>query len=228
MTEISNTGERILLEKETPLMIARHLRAYQYALDYCSGKFVLDIGSGDGYGSHYLSGVAKSVTGLDYSAEVVQYARSKYPKANLNYRQLDVKNLHTISDKFEVICCFQVIEHLADTESFLKNIRVLLTANGIFIVSTCNIKDSSPGQSTPANKFHVKEYTFQEFKDLLEKYYGSVRIVGLKRTARLNFFHRLKKIGLLKQLYINAGPESFKIAPDNLEDSLDFIAVCKP
>ena len=228
MTEITNTGERILLAKETPLMIARHLRAYQYALDYCSGKFVLDIGSGDGYGSHYLSGVAKSVTGLDYSAEAVQYARSKYPKANLNYHQLDVKNLHTISDKFEVICCFQVIEHLADTESFLKNIRALLTANGIFIVSTCNIKDSSPGQSTPANKFHVKEYTFQEFKDLLEKYFESVRIVGLKRTARLNFFCRLKKIGLLKQLYINAGPESFKIAPDNLEDSLDFIAVCKP
>jgi hypothetical protein len=74
----------------------------------------------------------------------------------------------------------------------------------------------------------VKEYTFQEFKDLLEKYYGSVRIVGLKRSPRLNFFRRLKKIGLLKQLYINAGPESFKIVPDNLEDSLDFIAVCKP
>ena len=121
MTEILNTGERILLEKETPLMIARHFRAYQFASDYCSGKFVLDIGSGDGYGSHYLCGVAKSVTGLDYSVETVQYARAKYLKANLAYRQLDVKNLYTISDKFEVICCFQVIEHLADTESFLKN-----------------------------------------------------------------------------------------------------------
>jgi len=228
MTEISNTGERILLEKETPLMIARHLRAYQYALDYCSGKFVLDIGSGDGYGSHYLSGVAKSVTGLDYSAEAVQYARSKYPKANLTYRQLDVKDLHTISDKFEAICCFQVIEHLADTGAFLKNIRALLTANGVFIVSTCNIKDSSPGQTLPANKFHVKEYTYQEFEDLLKKYFGSVSMVGVKRSFRLRALRRLKKIGILKQLYINAGPESFKIARDNLEDSLDFIAVCKP
>jgi 2-polyprenyl-3-methyl-5-hydroxy-6-metoxy-1,4-benzoquinol methylase len=227
MTEITNTGERILLAKETPLMIARHFRAYQYASDYCRGKIVLDIGSGDGYGSHYLCGVAKSVTGLDYSAEAVQYAREKYPKVNLTYRQLDVKNLFTISDKFEVVCCFQVIEHLADTDSFLKNIRALLASNGVFIVSTCNIKDASPGQTTPANKFHVKEYAYQEFKDLLDKHFGSVHIVGLKRTARLNFFHRLKKIGLLKQLYINSGPQSFKIAPDNLEDSLDFIAVCK-
>ncbi|MCX5705612.1 MAG: methyltransferase domain-containing protein [Candidatus Omnitrophica bacterium] len=227
MTEITNTGERILLAKETPLMIARHFCAYQYALDYCCAKVVLDIGSGDGYGSHYLSSVAKSVTGLDYSAEAVQYAREKYARVNLTYRQLDVKNLHTISDKFEAICCFQVIEHLTDTDSFLKNIRSLLLPGGSFIVSTCNIKDSSPGQTTPANKFHVKEYTYQEFKGLLEIYYGSVSIVGLKRTARLNFFHRLKKIGLLKQLYINAGPESFKIARGNLEDSLDFIAVCK-
>jgi len=227
MTEITNTGERILLAKETPLMIARHFRAYQYALGYCRAKLVLDIGSGDGYGSHYLSGAAKSVIGLDYSAEAVQYAREKYSKANLTYRQLDVKDLHTIPDKFDAICCFQVIEHLADTDLFLKNIRSLLAPGGVFIVSTCNIKDSSPGQATPANKFHVKEYTYQEFKELLEKYFGSVSIVGLKRTARLNFFRRIKKIGILKQLYANAGWKSFKIARDDLEYALDFIAVCK-
>jgi len=43
MREIANTGERILLEKEIPLMIAHHFRAYKFAKAFVSGKDVLDI-----------------------------------------------------------------------------------------------------------------------------------------------------------------------------------------
>ena len=50
MKEIDNTGERILLEKETPLMISRHFCAYKFARDFVSGKEVLDIGCGEGRG----------------------------------------------------------------------------------------------------------------------------------------------------------------------------------
>lgn len=46
MIDISNTGERILLDKETPLMIARHFCAYRFARDYVGNKTGLDIGCG--------------------------------------------------------------------------------------------------------------------------------------------------------------------------------------
>jgi protein-L-isoaspartate O-methyltransferase len=72
---ISNTGERILLDKETPLMIARHFRAYKFAKDYVCNKTVLDIGCGEGYGTYYLGGFAKEVMGIDYDEAIIDYAR---------------------------------------------------------------------------------------------------------------------------------------------------------
>jgi SAM-dependent methyltransferase len=227
MTDLANTGERILTEIETPLMIERHFLAYQFAKNYCKGKMVLDIGCGEGYGSDYLAGFAKNVTAIDYDSSAIDYAKSKYPKANVAFRRLDVKDLGSLAGKFDVICCFQVIEHIADTDHFLKNIQELLAGDGILIVSTCNRLDSSPGSDTPLNKFHVKEYLFSEFAELLGKYFPFVNVTGLKRSAKLNFYRRLKKIGILKQLYANSGRGSFKIVSNNLEGALDFIAVCR-
>jgi 2-polyprenyl-3-methyl-5-hydroxy-6-metoxy-1,4-benzoquinol methylase len=122
MTEIANTGERILPEIETPLMVARHFSAYQFAKNYCNNKKVLEIRCGEGYGSNYLAGFAKSVTAIDYDSSAIEHARGKYQKENLIFRRFDVKDLDTLKEKFEAICCFQVIEHIADTDSFLKNI----------------------------------------------------------------------------------------------------------
>ncbi len=39
---IINTGERILLDKETPFTIARHFSAYRFAADYVCNR-VLDF-----------------------------------------------------------------------------------------------------------------------------------------------------------------------------------------
>ncbi len=227
MTQISDTGERILPEKETPLMIARHFAAYSFAKDYLLDKFVLDIGCGEGYGSNYLSGFAKNVTAIDYDYSAIEHAKNKYRKDNLSFKQLDVRELNSISDKFDAICCFQVIEHITEVGQFLENINALLSEGGIFIVSTCNKLDSSPGSIIPLNKFHVKEYLFQEFKELLEKYFSSVHMLGLRRSRKLNFYRRLKKIGILKKLYTNSGHDSFKITDVDIENALDFIAVCR-
>ena len=81
MIKIENTGERILLEKETPLMIARHFCAYRFAKSLVSGKEVLDMGCGEGYGSDFMAGYAKSVLGSDYDKTVVDYAKNIYHKS---------------------------------------------------------------------------------------------------------------------------------------------------
>jgi cyclopropane fatty-acyl-phospholipid synthase-like methyltransferase len=191
------------------------------------GKRVLEIGCGEGYGSNYLAGFSGSVIAIDYDASAIEHAKSKYHKKNLAFRQMDIKNLGYLKEKFDTVCCFQVIEHIENTDRFLNDIKQLLADGGVFIVSTCNKRDSSPGSDIPLNKFHVREYFFDDFRKLLEGHFSSVKIAGLKRSARLNFYRRLKKIGILKGLYVNAGPGSFKIVTSGLDDALDFIAVCK-
>jgi 2-polyprenyl-3-methyl-5-hydroxy-6-metoxy-1,4-benzoquinol methylase len=236
MKEIDNTGERILLEKETPLMIARHFCAYKYAQDFVSGKEVLDIGCGEGYGSDFLAGYALSVLGIDYDAAVIDYAKDKYQKPGLSFSVLDIKNLAGLGRKFDVICSFQNIEHIRDTDKLLKDISGLLKDDGVFICSTCNIKDASPNSKVPFNKFHVKEYSYNEFKEMLEPVFNSVGISGLKRSLVLKIFIRLKKIGLfnflpagcdpVKRYFAQANCSYFLWKENNLDNCLDFIAVC--
>ena len=237
MTEIINTGERILLDKETPLMIARHFCAYKFAKDFVSGKKVLDIGCGEGYGSAFLADSAKEVLGVDYDKAIIDYAVNKYHKDNLKFAVMDVENMNSLIQKFNIICSFQNIEHIRDTRKLLANIANLLKEDGVFICSTCNIKDSSPGSIVPFNKFHVKEYLASEFKELLEDHFKKVEIFGLRRGIALKFNRRLKKIGLfnflpnkldpVKRFFIKANCSYFSWVKENLDSCLDFIAVCK-
>lgn len=236
MTEIINTGERILLEKETPLMIARHFCAYKFARDYVRNKDVLDIGCGEGYGADFMADSAKDVLGIDYDRVVIDYAKNKYHKDNLRFSVTDIKDLDSIAQKFSVICSFQNIEHIRDTAKLLTDVLSLLREDGIFICSTCNKKDASPGKEIPFNKFHVKEYLVDEFRGLLEGYFSKVELFGLKRGFALKFNRRLKKIGLfnflpselnpVKRFYRNINCSNFSYVKKDIDNCLDFIAIC--
>ncbi len=237
MKEIDNTGERILLEKETPLMIARHFCAYKFAKDYVIGRSVLDIGCGEGYGSAFLADSAKKTLGLDYNSAVIDYARNKYSKENLEFTCLDAGNLDLLGRKFDIICSFQNIEHIIDTRKLLSDIDNLLKDNGLFICSTCNRNDASPNSIKPSNKFHVREYLADEFKELLESQFNIAKIFGLRRSIALRLNRRLKKIGLfnlmppkldpVKRFFNKADCKCFFWSEKELDSCLDFIVVCK-
>ncbi len=217
-------------------MIARHQSAYKFAFPFVKGKRILDIGCGEGYGSFYLAGAAREVLGVDYDTSAVTYARGKYLKDNLQFAVVDVKNLASLDKHFDVICCFQVIEHIRDDKGFLASVKHLLADSGIFICSTPNKLDASPNSTTPCNKFHCREYLLEEYKTLLTEYFTRVEILGLKRSRELNFFRRLKKIGIFKALpkridpvkkfYDRISTRHFTLVHKNIERALDFIAVC--
>lgn len=232
-----NTGERILPEKETPLMIARHLSAYAFAGSYFVDRHVLDVGCGEGYGSFYLAALAREVTAIDYDSVIIEHARRRHAKDNLRFIVLDVKDLDTITEHFWGICSFQFIEHIREAGGFLENIRRLLMDDGIFICSTPNKNDASPGSDVPLNRFHVREYLFEEFQSLLGEYFNQVKIFGLKRSRRLNFYMRLKKSGIcnvlpdglnpVKRFYSQVTCKDFVIDSDVPWEALDFISVCR-
>ena len=237
MSEIANTGERILPEKESHLMVARHFSAYLFAKEYVQGKKVLEIGFGEGYGADFLAQFAAQVTGIDYSKEAVAFASGKYHKPNLKYLALVASDLSSLNEKFDVICSFQVIEHIPDDRKFLEDIKGLLSPQGVFICTTPNRLDASPGSVAPFNKFHLREYLLDEFRQLLMGSFDQVEIFGLKRGFVLNVFRRLKKSGVFNFLPSKVDPAKVfysRISPDNFvinrvadSSALDFIGVCK-
>ena len=66
------------VEVEEMTRIPEHLHRYFFAADLAEGKRVLDLGSGEGYGSAILAERAKSVLGVELDPEAVRHASARY------------------------------------------------------------------------------------------------------------------------------------------------------
>ena len=80
------TGERLTSETSGQTEI-EHLHRYFFARALCRGLDVLDIASGEGYGSAMIAQVAASVTGVEIDPAAVQHANEAYSQPGLRYLQ---------------------------------------------------------------------------------------------------------------------------------------------
>ena len=65
-----------------PIEASIHVGRYAMALPFASGRRVLDIACGEGYGSSLLAACATSVVGVDVAANAVAHAALKYRRHN--------------------------------------------------------------------------------------------------------------------------------------------------
>ena len=101
------TGERLTSELTGQTEI-EHLHRYFLARHMCRGKDVLDVASGEGYGSALLAQVAKSVVGVELAEDVVAHANTEYGQPNVCFRQGDAREL-PIPDDFDR--CGRILRH---------------------------------------------------------------------------------------------------------------------
>jgi SAM-dependent methyltransferase len=163
------TGERFTSAISGQIEI-EHFHRYLYARELCYGKDVLDVASGEGYGSALLAQVATSVTGIEIAREAVDHARASYQSANLRFLEGDARQLPIASASFDVVVSFETIEHIAEHDSFLQEVRRVLRPNGVFIVSTPD-RDNYSRADSPPNPYHALELSRDQFVDLLLRYF---------------------------------------------------------
>lgn len=160
------TGERTVPGiAEENYWFRRHEIAYARLLDRCTGKTVLEAGSGEGYGADMIAGVAERVVGLDYDAGAVAHVRTRYPRVEMIEGNLADLPLDDAS--VDVVVNFQVIEHLWDQGQFLRECLRVLRPGGQLLISTPNRITFSPGRDTPLNPFHTRELDAAELTELL-------------------------------------------------------------
>ena len=163
------TGERFLPECAGE-MVYEHWHRYLIAQQYVRGLRVLDVASGEGYGSHLLARDAASVVGVDLSADAVLHATSRYPAANLRYVAASCIQIPEPDASFDVIVSFETIEHIMEHEAFLREVDRLLAPGGMFIISSPNRVEYSD-RTGYKNEFHVKELDRAELKTLLDPFF---------------------------------------------------------
>jgi len=105
------TGER-MVPGQTGAIEAEHLHRYFLARSLCRDKDVLDIASGEGYGSAFLAQTARSVIGVDLDAESVKHACSTYRSANLRFVVGEATTLPIDDRSLDVVVSFETIEHI--------------------------------------------------------------------------------------------------------------------
>lgn len=171
LTEIAleATGERLLAE-EYDEYTTEHLHRYAAAASLSMGKKVLDIASGEGYGSNLLAKYANSVVGVDISVEAVEHANRKYKQPNLEFRVGSTDQIPMSDNSLDVVVSFETLEHHNRHEQMLAEITRVLRPGGLLIMSTPDRRYFG------GNPYHVKELDLAEFRELLEKSFANVEI----------------------------------------------------
>jgi len=173
-TSLLNTGER-LLPGDMNRTALEHLHRYAFAREICRGKRVLDVASGEGYGTYQLAEVAASVVGVELSAQVVEHARASYRRDNLSFLQGDLEELPVETGDFDCVTCFETIEHVGDQPKAVAQLKRALKAGGVCFIST-PCREEYNRIATAQNSFHTHEMEIPEFRALLAPHFARVAI----------------------------------------------------
>jgi SAM-dependent methyltransferase len=169
------TGERLTAAVGGQVEI-EHYHRYLFARSMVAGLDVLDVASGEGYGSALLAQVARSVTGVEHSAPTTCIAAANFPRPNLRFLPGDARALPLADAAFDAVVSFETIEHFDRQAEFVREVRRVLRPDGIFIVSTPEREIYSP-LSSQANPYHVFELNRLEFAGLLRQHFAHIRLL---------------------------------------------------
>ncbi len=205
------------VKKHSPFLAGR----YSLVLDLLKksgtgGRKALDIGCGDGALSYMMTKDGWKVTGLDYSGTGLGLAKKifKERNANADFVRGDSCRLPIHNESFDAVVAADILEHLNEPERLIEEINRVLKNGGAAVVTT-------PVKLTeiPVDPEHVKEFTPDEFKEMLCRHFGKVELVishpeqTIRRSNRtfrfLGFIGRIKPYKYLysiMSLYMNSNP----------------------
>lgn len=109
---------------------------YDQALKYVTADAqLLEIGCGVGYFLEKAINKKASVCGLELNAQAVEACKNK----NLNV-SLETLDEHSTSNQgfYDIVCAFQVLEHITDIGRFINQCLYVLKPGGLFIFAVPN------------------------------------------------------------------------------------------
>ena len=105
------------------------------------GKKILDVGCGGGILSESLANEGADVTGIDQGDRVIKIAKlhAKESGIKVKYKHINIEDFYKNTDeKFDVITCLEMLEHVPDPNSIINTCSKLLMPGGKIYFSTIN------------------------------------------------------------------------------------------
>ena len=173
LPETKTTSTPAIRRVEGPQMgavVDPHLDRFYIWGPMCTGRRVLDVGCGWGYGAQIMARYAKEVVAIDIDASEVGFARANHTAPNLTYvcgRLEDYKGA-----LFNVEICTEVLEHLEDDamQSLLRAMRRLLAPGGMLLFTTPCQDYTKRGD----NVHHIREFCYVDLLQVLKVFFKPV------------------------------------------------------
>jgi SAM-dependent methyltransferase len=200
------------------LMESEHRGRYWWAAQLAEGRAVLDAGCGTGYGTEILAAAgAESVVGVDISQEAIDSARAAFLRPSSEFSLADLHELPFEEGAFDLAACFEVIEHVEEQQSVIRELHRVLRTAGVLAISSPN-RDVYP----PGNPHHIHEYVPEELEQALGKEFAHVKLYRQSPwlTAAVLDDAASQAVGreaessldVIKTLSVEPGAETFTVA----------------
>lgn len=174
-------------------------------------KTVLDIGTGT---ANFMVAMKKNgwlVTGIEPNTKAREIAITKFQQENNNQQIIfeSLKQLQNLNPvKFDVITMWHVLEHVPDVQSYIAQLKSLLTPNGTLVIAVPNFKSYDAhyygkfwaAYDTPRHLWHFSKNAIKHlfkneqmevvkiFPMKMDSFYVSL-LSEKNKTGKMNFFN---------------------------------------
>ncbi len=136
-------------------------RFEELAKKFAGGEY-LDVGCFNSPMPGLLANKGNEVWAIDYAPKVITTLKGLFPK--VNYICIDFMSLPFKDDYFDYIVAGEVIEHLEDPTSFIKELKRVLKPGGMLAIS-CPFEELISQDSV--SKEHLWGFTEDDLRKLL-------------------------------------------------------------
>ena len=165
-----------------PIMAYEHIHRYAACADIVRGKRVLDVACGEGYGAALIAR-RRRVWSVPTSMPM-SFCSPKNGTATTGWSfcDADMFELPFEDHSFDVVTCFEAIEHVSTPGRALDEIARVLAPGGTVVISTPD-KAVYSDAAHYENEFHLHEFYRDEFFDELHKRFSNVSLMGQRIRA---------------------------------------------
>ena len=158
-----------------------------------AGVSILDCGCGIGTSSYFLAKEDFKVTAIDLSPLFISEARKKYGnQLNLKFFVEDASRMSFQNNSFDAICSYDMLEHVTDIKSVLREMSRVIKVGGLLIIFMPNHLD--PIQ-------HLIASIRWKSKDKYKPWEARSRIESFWQFIRTAYLSIVKAIGINNKIY---------------------------
>jgi SAM-dependent methyltransferase len=138
----------------------RLMRGLLRSVEYRS---VLDVGVGFGHNLPLLTAGRRieHLAGIDVSARAIEHVRSRF---HGDFQQLDIAT-DRLAQSYDLVCCALILEHIAEDEAALRNMRELTSRCLLVVTIGGDYKRYEPWERQMG---HIRNYARGELEHKLE------------------------------------------------------------